>query len=131
MSPVNSFVHHLDNNEFIQAKEFLDLDVIYKFRGKEIIGADNVIGCYQGSYESVEGQLDEIILESEIIDLGSDRYRTNYIDILFKNGKQHTHRCYQVLQFSKGKIKAIEHFDIDGEVQLLETFFKENGIIRK
>ncbi len=130
MRPVDAFVKHLENSKFSLAIKYLSANVVYSFRGQDIVGADNVMACYQGSYESVNRQLDEIIFESKIIDLGRDRFQTNYTDILLKDNKKHIHRCYQILQFNGSKILKIQHFDIEGELPALEAFFKENNIVR-
>lgn len=131
VSLISSFVKHMDNNEFESAKRYLADSVVYKFRGQVVLGADQVMGCYKNSYESVSGQIDEIVLESEVVELGNNKWRTNYTDILFKNGKKHIHRCYQELLWLNDKIVEIEHFDIDGEVALLNEFFENHGIVRK
>ncbi len=131
MRPIESLVKHLDNNEFNLAKSYLSNDVVYRFRGQTICGADRVIKCYEDSYESVKDQLDEIILESDIVDLGSNSYRTNYTDILFKNGEKHIHRCYQELLLDNDKVVEIRHFDIQGEVETLNLFFNKHKIVRK
>ena len=131
MQTVEKFAKLLDRNNFIEAQKLIASDCTYQFRGQTIVGPEAIIDCYRGSFESVDGQLDEIILESDLEPLPDQRWQINYTDHIRKGSNEHTHRCQQVITEKGGWVIAIEHVDLPGEAEALEEYFRQVGVVRK
>lgn len=131
LEKAKEFAELLDRNNFYEAKKMIHEDCIYRFRDQVIEGPDNIIGCYQGSYDSVFDQLDEIILESDVVEIPENRFQMNYLDVIKKNGDTHEHRCQQRIKFSDNQVVEIEHIDLEGETESLNKFFEKHGVVRK
>ena len=54
------------------------------------------------------------------------KFIIEYTDDIRIKGEWHKHKCEQLLQFDlSGEIVEIEHKDLSGELESLDTFFKK------
>ena len=104
-------------------------DCIYTIRDKIYTGRDAIVVTYVDSDRNAQEKFDRVEYESEVRPSDDGRYVIQYLDRLTHNGQVHEHRCEQVLSFDEaGLICRIEHIDLPGESEALQSFLDRVGV---
>jgi hypothetical protein len=126
---MHRFTHALDADDFAVARSCLATDCVYEIRGEVVHGADAIIESYAAASKKARHTFDSVRYESALEDLGDDRARVLYTDIITHGGREHRHRCQQELTArSDGLIVHIVHHDMAGELEALDAFMESCGI---
>ncbi len=104
-------------------------DCIYKIRDEVYTGRGAILATYVKSDINARKKFDRIEYDSEIEPHDDGRYLIKYLDRLTHNDQVHEHRCEQVLSFDEtGLICRIEHIDLPGESEALQSFLDRVGV---
>ncbi len=104
-------------------------DCIYTIRDHVYTGRDAIMATYVNSDRNAQKKFDRVEYESEVRPSDDGRYVIQYLDRLTHNGQVHEHRCQQILSFDEtGVICRIEHVDLPGESEALESFLDRVGL---
>ena len=125
-----TFVSMLNRSDFEGARRVLAPHCVYEMREDLLVGPDAILASYRGSDDLARGTLDFIQYESHVRETPSS-WAIGYIDRIQHEGKSLVHRCKQIVEIGvHGLIERIVHCDLPGEVEALNSFFKEVGISR-
>ncbi|MEE9129077.1 MAG: hypothetical protein V3T84_03595 [Phycisphaerales bacterium] len=124
------FVKALDaSDDGTIAGRMLAEDCIYTIRDRVYTGRDAIMATYVGSDRTARKKFDRVEYESQVSPSDDGRYVIQYLDRLTHNGQVHEHRCQQILSFDEtGVICRIEHVDLPGESEALESFLDRVGL---
>ncbi len=104
-------------------------DCIYTIRDEVYTGRDAILATYVKSDINARKKFDRVEYESEVKPSDDGRYMIKYLDTLTHNNQVHEHRCEQVLSFDdEGLICRIEHVDLPGENEALQSFLDRVGV---
>ena len=104
-------------------------DCIYTIRGHVYTGRDAIMATYVNSDRNAQKKFDRVEYESEVNPSDDGRYVIQYLDRLTHNDQVHEHRCKQILSFDEtGVICRIEHVDLPGESEALESYLDRVGL---
>ena len=122
------FAALMDDNQYIEAGKLMADDCRYTYHGNVIIGRDAILKTYIDNYQAALKKLDEIEFISEVEQLDEKKFKLKYLDRIRKGQNHHNHRCEQVIYFKNNQIIEIEHFDLPGENEALQEFYKRSGL---
>ncbi len=126
-----AFVHALDHEDFAAAEPLLAPDCVYTIRSETIQSATEIIASYRAAAEWARTSFDRIRYESQLTQESPSRFRVRYIDLTDHRGLTHRHECEQVFTFNNAnQIDTIEHIDLPGERERLDTFLDRVGVTR-
>jgi hypothetical protein len=119
----------LDAEDYDAARGLLD--VACRYTGGpdgEIIGPQAIVDSYRNhGAQANESRFDEIIFSSEVAAGGPNRATITYLDRLRLGKRWHEHRCAQHVEVGpSGRIIAIQHQDLPGEVDALRQWESES-----
>jgi len=124
-----AFATALDADEFEVVRKLLSIDCIYTFEEGILVGTDAILDFFRANSQRARVLLDEVVYESEIVEVRADSSVILFIDRLKYRGFEHTYRSQEKLFFGKDYvIKRIEHKEIRGERENLEKFLDQCGI---
>ena len=118
---VERFAMALDGEDYAAALSLLDPACVYTIRGKTHCGAEAIIASYRGNGDAAQA-FDSIAYGSSVRE-GEDGWTIiEFWDEITHRGRSHRHQCEQWVRVVDGAIVAIEHRDLEGEVESLKAF---------
>ncbi|QDU40759.1 SnoaL-like domain protein [Maioricimonas rarisocia] len=123
------FAQALDHEEYHAASKLLADDCVYTCRGSTYRGPEAIIDSYRGHGDAASRDFDGIEYESRVEERADGMAVIEFVDQLTHRGKSHTFTSQQVIEVGDdGLIRRIEHVDLPGQREALETFLRECGV---
>ena len=126
------FASALDRDDFALAQALLSDDCVYHIREQTHTGAAAIIETYRAASEWAACAFDAIKYDSSIEALDDGRIAITFLDRLRHKGLAHKHRCRQIVTIDQAvRITRIEHEDLPGEPEAVQSFLDRVGITRE
>jgi hypothetical protein len=119
---VDRFARALDREDYGTARSLLGDGCVYRIRGAVIEGAAGIVASYKGNGDEAGARFDSIEYGSDVRDGGDGWVVISFWDVITCRGRTHRHACEQWVRVADGAIAAIEHRDLEGEVESLAAF---------
>lgn len=127
LQAVDRFAKALDHEDYALAVSLLAPGCVYRIRGETIEGGQAVVDSYRGNGEAAR-RFDEIAYGSDVR-IGDDGWVViAFWDEITHKGRTHRHACEQWVRVEDGTIVLIEHRDLEGERERLESFKEWAGV---
>lgn len=128
---VRAFAQALDAADYCAAQAVLHPACRYSIRGQTLEGARAVFDSYRGNGDAAASTFDEIRYESRVKRAPGEQmgewYVVTFVDIIRHAGRELVHSCEQWMQVESGRIRRIEHRDLEGERDKLAAFRRLTG----
>ena len=118
---VERFALALDGEDYAMALSLLDPGCVYRIRGEEVVGGEAIIASYRGNGDAARA-FDSIAYGSSVREGEDGGVVIEFWDEITHRGRVHRHQCEQWVRVVDGAIVAIEHRDLEGEVEGLRAF---------
>ena len=123
------FAQALDNEDYLAAQQLLSPQCSYDMRGSVSTEPSSIIESYKASGEWAARELDSIEYESTVERSANGEAVIIFIDRIQHQGKELVHRCQQIIRLDNtGLIFHIQHKDLPGELEALQTFLRQVGL---
>ena len=124
------FAQALDREDYGIARRLLSEDCISQNRGAVFVGPAEIISSYRASSEQAAQKFDEIAYASSVDVAPEPRAAViTFEDRIRHRDQTLVHRCRQVVRLdTDGRISAIEHCDLPGERESLQSFLANVGL---
>jgi hypothetical protein len=121
----------LDASDYNAARNLMDTECAYDPGTRTITGREAIIASYREADDWGRTTLDQVVFKSTVCMLADRRAAIDYLDRLRHRGHAHDHRCRQIVTVNDdGLVAHIEHVDLPGEPEALQTFFEQVGVQR-
>lgn len=132
LATARRFAEALDRDDFDTAAGMLAEHVIYDAPNGRLDSRDAVIDSYARNARWARQAFDELTFRSDVQMLATDRAEILYTDETMHRGVHHVYQCRQIITFDDtGRITHIEHREIPGEKEDLESFLDRVGVKRE
>ncbi len=123
------FAQALDNEDYVAAQQLLSPQCSYDMRGSVLTEPSSIIESYRASGEWAARELDSIEYENTVERSANGEAVITFIDRIQHQGKELVHRCHQIMRLDNtGLISHIQHKDLPGELEALQTFLRQVGL---
>ena len=126
------FAQSLDNEDYLAAQQLLGPQCSYDMRGSVLTEPSSIIESYKESAEWAARELDSIEYENTVERSANGEAAITFVDRIQHQGKELVHRCQQIIRLDNtGLIVHIQHKDLPGELEALQTFLCQVGVRRE
>ena len=121
----------LDREDYIAVTGLLSPRCAYRIRSSVFTGPEAIIDSYRTNGAWAAEALDSIEYESRVEPVAAGGALITFVDKIRHRGEEHVHMCQQAVGVDEsGLIGSIEHRDLPGEREALESFFSRMGVER-
>jgi len=119
----------LDEDDFESARVYLAQNCQYSVGGKEVNGPEAIIQSFREGSDKAKRIFDQVDYGSEILRVDGNSVTIQFTDLIQIKGQSLVYSSKQHLKFGEdGLIIRIEHEEIPGELETLQTLLKRLGV---